>query len=98
MGFLVSLHREVERIYIMLQMNSHTIFSMIRRRVTPRASIIQLNCKFLLYVGEDPVGEVFSPGYDCANILDLNPEAKDGLYWIHLGGYYPKQVNRNLEI
>jgi hypothetical protein len=25
--------------------------------------------------------------------LDHNPEAKDGMYWIDLGGTYPKQVN-----
>ncbi|CAB4019839.1 Hypothetical predicted protein, partial [Paramuricea clavata] len=41
--------------------------------------------------GDDSVGELFSPGFDCSKILDSNPEAKDGMYWIHLGGYYPKQ-------
>jgi hypothetical protein len=25
--------------------------------------------------------------------LDHNPEAKDGMYWIDLGGIYPKQVS-----
>jgi hypothetical protein len=45
--------------------------------------------------GDDPIGELFSPGFDCSKILDSNPEAKDGMYWIHLGGYYPKQV-RNI--
>ncbi|CAB4032105.1 Hypothetical predicted protein, partial [Paramuricea clavata] len=39
-----------------------------------------------------PVGELFSPAYDCSKILDHNPEAKDGIYWIHLGGIYPKQA------
>ena len=43
--------------------------------------------------GKTPVGELFSPAYDCSKILDHNPEAKDGIYWIHLGGIYPKQVN-----
>jgi hypothetical protein len=28
--------------------------------------------------------------------LDSNPEAKDGMYWIHLGGYYPKQVRNTV--
>ena len=46
--------------------------------------------------GDDPIGELFSPGYDCSKILDSNPEAKDGFYWIHLGGYYPKQVRNNI--
>jgi hypothetical protein len=51
--------------------------------------------KVSFYVGDEPIGEVFSPGFDCSKILDSNPQAKDGMYWIHLGGYYPKQVHRN---
>ena len=41
--------------------------------------------------GNRPIGERFSPGFDCSKILDGNPEAKDGLYWIHLGGSDPIQ-------
>jgi hypothetical protein len=56
---------------------------------------MSLNGNISFSVGDDPIGEIFSPGYDCSKILDNNPEAKDGMYWIHLGGYYPKQVNWN---
>ncbi len=43
------------------------------------------------------VGEPFGSSYDCSKILDSNPEAKDGMYWINLGGDQPKQV-RNIII
>jgi hypothetical protein len=45
------------------------------------------------FTGKTPVGELFNPGYDCSKILDSNPEAKDGMYFIHLGTKYPRQVN-----
>ncbi|CAB4037073.1 Hypothetical predicted protein, partial [Paramuricea clavata] len=41
---------------------------------------------------DDPIGEIYSPGYDCSKILDSNPEAKDGLYYIDLGGFNAIQV------
>ncbi len=46
-----------------------------------------------IFTGKTPIGELFNPGYDCSKILDSNPEAKDGMYFIHLGTKYPKQVN-----
>ncbi len=45
-----------------------------------------------IFTGKIPIGELFNPGYDCSKILDSNPEAKDGMYFIHLGTEYPKQV------
>ncbi|XP_028397006.1 uncharacterized protein LOC114520857 isoform X2 [Dendronephthya gigantea] len=42
--------------------------------------------------GDDPNGEIFSPGFDCSKILDSYPRAKDGMYWIHLGSYNGKKV------
>jgi hypothetical protein len=48
---------------------------------------------FYFFTGKTPIGELFSPAYDCSKILDHNQEAKDGMYWIDLGGTYPKQVN-----
>jgi hypothetical protein len=44
------------------------------------------------YIEDDPIGEIYSPGYDCSKILDSNPEAKDGLYYIDLGGFNATQV------
>ncbi|CAB4015633.1 Hypothetical predicted protein, partial [Paramuricea clavata] len=41
--------------------------------------------------GSDPTGEFFNPAYDCLKILDKNPEAKDGFYWIKLSGIVPKK-------
>ena len=46
-----------------------------------------------IFTGKTPIGELFSPAYDCSKILDHNPESKDGMYWIDLGGTYLKQVN-----
>ena len=42
--------------------------------------------------GSDPTGEFFNPAYDCLKILDKNPEAKDGFYWVKLSGIVPKKV------
>ena len=42
-----------------------------------------------IFTGNTPIGELFNPGYDCSKILDSNPEAKDGMYFIHLGIKYP---------
>jgi hypothetical protein len=44
------------------------------------------------YIEDDPIGEIYSPGFDCSKILDSNPEAKDGLYYIDLGGFNAIQV------
>lgn len=42
--------------------------------------------------GSSPPGEFFSPGYDCASILDKDPKAKDGFYWITIGEKKPRKV------
>ena len=40
---------------------------------------------FSFSIGTSPPGEFFNPGYDCAHILNKDPKAKDGQYWINLG-------------
>ena len=46
----------------------------------------------LIQTGSSPPGEFFSPGYDCSSILDKDPKAKDGFYWITIGGKIPRKV------
>ncbi|XP_028403917.1 uncharacterized protein LOC114526500 [Dendronephthya gigantea] len=42
--------------------------------------------------GSSPTGEFFSPAYDCTSILNKDPKAKDGFYWITLGYKIPRKV------
>ncbi|XP_046839746.1 uncharacterized protein LOC124433918 isoform X3 [Xenia sp. Carnegie-2017] len=42
--------------------------------------------------GSSSPGEFFDPVYDCSTILDKDPKAKDGFYWITLGEKKPKKV------
>ena len=37
-------------------------------------------------------GEFFNPGYDCSNVLNKRPDAKDGFFWLTLGSSNPKLV------
>ena len=52
-----------------------------------------------MYIGTSPPGEFFNPGYDCSDILNRDPKAKDGVYWITLGKKSsPKKVFINSNI
>ncbi|XP_046839650.1 uncharacterized protein LOC124433845 isoform X4 [Xenia sp. Carnegie-2017] len=42
--------------------------------------------------GSSSPGEFFNPVYDCSTILDKDPKAKDGFYWITLGEKKPKRI------
>ncbi|XP_046839770.1 uncharacterized protein LOC124433941 isoform X2 [Xenia sp. Carnegie-2017] len=42
--------------------------------------------------GSGSPGEFFDPVYDCATILNKDPKAKDGFYWITLGEKKPKMI------
>ncbi|XP_046839690.1 uncharacterized protein LOC124433873 isoform X3 [Xenia sp. Carnegie-2017] len=43
--------------------------------------------------GSSSPGEFFNPVYDCSTILDKDPKAKDGFYWITLGEKKSKKVH-----
>ncbi len=47
----------------------------------------------ILVSGLSTYGELFNPGFDCSDILNHNPYAKDGFYWINLNEDSAKQVN-----
>ncbi|XP_046843331.1 uncharacterized protein LOC124437395 isoform X1 [Xenia sp. Carnegie-2017] len=42
--------------------------------------------------GSSSPGEFFNPVYDCSTILNKDPRAEDGFYWITLGEKKPKRV------
>ena len=43
--------------------------------------------------GSNPIGEYFSPGFDCSNILDKSSQAKDGFYWVKFHDRIPRKVS-----
>ena len=51
------------------------------------------------YAGtKNTVGEFFSPGYDCADILNKRQDSEDGFYWITLNGPHLYKVKLSVHI
>jgi hypothetical protein len=47
---------------------------------------------YVISIGSSTYGEFFNPGIDCTDILNQNPNAQDGFYWINLNEDSIKQV------
>ena len=43
-------------------------------------------------LGRSSSGEFFNPAYDCSEILDKNPKARDGFYWVNFNEATSKKV------
>ena len=48
---------------------------------------------FYIQLGHSYLGEFLSPGYDCSDIMNHEPDASEGLFWITLGNDTKRKVS-----